>query len=204
MVNNTPPINATGTYTVATPFTLVDGAVYRAEAIRGFNTLEVDEIDIFASFYEPVGLTVNEVEADRTNDINIITLMSDTAPTAYIPSSYILSFPTETTVPYSRILLSVDLGLLPDGIILTTAIEEIVSALEDIVGVGATARVHALSNTDGVSWSEHTMLEGNRKARVKSTETAVAAVKRLTTEISKVSQLNQQLMDSIVELRSRL
>lgn len=116
--NNTPPIDVVGAFTVRAPFQVIQGENYHCQSIRGFQEIEVIGDDVYESFYAPHSIPRSRYELDAKNNINIVTLLSDNDSPIFIPSSYILSFPKTTFVPYSRTFLTVDLGLLPDDVVL--------------------------------------------------------------------------------------
>jgi len=219
--DNTPPINATGQYGVRSEFDPVHtpGAVYRAESILGFHDLEERDIDVYKRYYQPRGIaygnesTPGSYLGDRLNGINIVVLISDNQPTIYIPSSYITSFPTATTVPYSRHIISVDLGLLPDGINLSESMDIMLSKVAEVVGVlpsdgsgggVATAELHTISLEGGIDFSDHEMLEQNRAQRIEDSgsEALLAALKRQQEQIQSLQTRNQDLVTVIQDLQS--
>lgn len=194
--NNTPPINATGVYVLIAPFATVPGAIYRCEAIDGFESLEERNVNVFDTYYLPYGLNNAQFESDRVNGVNIVTIMSDNQPTIFVPSSFIDKYPTTTNVPYSRVILSVDMGALPDGLSLQPAVDSIVQMVSEFMGIpNPGVRVNTVSVTETVSHSQHEQLELNRAARIVEKETVAAAVRRLTAIAQKqqnqINTLNQ-------------
>lgn len=203
MLNNTPPINATGTYVLLPPFEAVSGAVYRCEAIDGFESLEERGVDIFTLYYSPNGLDTTQLDDDRVNGVNIVTLMSDNHPSIYVPSSYIDKYPTTTTVPYSRVILSVDLGALPDGINLKPAIDYIMAKTAEVIGVpDPGVQLHLVTVTEPVSFSQHETLELNRADRIVSQETPAAANARLTQTVANLMARNDEYAAHIIDLNA--
>mgnify|MGYP000654568572 CR=1 FL=1 len=229
-IDNTPGINATGVYVLYAPWVVEPGAIYRAEAIDGFESLESNDIDVYSRFYqayEDAGVTVTDYQRDRLNAINIITLMSDTAETIYVPSSFIKEFPRTVTVPYSRLILSVDLGLLPDGISLQTTIENIQSHVSELVGIPHSSNgiavdksgllansmaavddsvkvpimVHKVTLTNGIDHSTHERLENNRAERVRTgnTEAYFSTIRKLQAQVSSLTLANEALSDIIIK-----
>jgi len=203
-LNNTPPINATGEYSLSAPFSTPSGAIYRCEAIQGFEALDQKNVDIFATYYEPHGLTSQDYENDRTNAINIITLISDVEPTIYVPSSYIAGFPTTTNIPYSRLVMSIDLGVLPDGLDLTSVMSVIQSQCSEVIGQTATVDLHKVSIENSISESQHEQLEANRLAAIVERETPYAALQRLTNEIAALNTRIGEMATIILNQRDEI
>lgn len=234
-IDNTPGINATGVYVLYTPWVVEAGAIYRAEAIDGFESLEANGVDVYARYYqayEDQGITIQDFQRDRLNAINIITLMSDTAETIYVPSSYIKEFPRSIAYPYSRVLLSVDLGLLPDGVSLQTTIENIQSHVSELVGIPHSANgiaitkdglvenslaavddsvrvpimVHKSSLTDGIDHSTHERLENNREHRIQTGNKLAyfSTIRKLQEQISSLTLANESLSSIVIEQSKKI
>ena len=209
-VNNTPQIDATGKYVLTAPFAAVVGKVYRCEAIEGFNTLEEDNVDVFQVYYEPFGLNSTIYEEDKLNGINIVTLVSDSSPTIHVPSSYITSFPNETSVPYSQTILSVDLGILPNGVDLDETIDAIRSYVSEVTGVpengegSLDVQLHLLSITDEISYQDHEALENNRIANIDASgrEAQFVTIRRQADEIDRLNTKVAALEAVIIQLQA--
>lgn len=131
----TPPINAVGAYGLKAPFVTEVNASYKCEAINGFEALTEAGVDIFNTYYAPAGLSQAQYESDKVNAVDIVTLISMTAATIILPSSFITSFPVSGEVPYSQTFLVVDVGLLPDGFIFNSTKTEIKTVIESLIGL---------------------------------------------------------------------
>lgn len=169
MADRTPPINATGAYELISPFAIDSNKVYRCEAIDGFEALAERNIDVFAKYYNPHGLSHNAYEIDRRAGINIVTLMSDEGPTVNVPSSYILTFPIDLSIPHSRIVLSIDLGIIADSVNLDALATELLAIAADYSGKAAQSAVHRIPLAGVVSKDEATQLEAARLGSVVET-----------------------------------
>lgn len=203
--NNTPPIDATGTYVLLSPFAAVDGAIYRCQSIDGFEMLLENNVDVFKKYYEANGLSIDQYNDDELNGINIITLMSDNQATIYVPSSFIDKFPLTTNVPYSRVILSVDLGVLPDGLDLEGIMDFVNTAAADVIGApDPVTQLFLIPSTDVISHSEHEMLENNRAARIVDRETPSAAVNRLDDKVEGLEARNDQLEQIIFDQQQQI
>lgn len=118
--NKTPAINATGLYELLSPwnsshYSLTDA--YRCESISGFNALQEKGVDVYKTFYSPMNISKEEYALDEQADINIVTLMSsDGLATVDVPSSFIKKFPNSNSAPYSRLIVTFDLGAIPDSL----------------------------------------------------------------------------------------
>lgn len=199
----TPQINATGVYTVREPFTIANGIIYRCEGIIGFNALDNHGINVFDEYYEPNNLTMSEYVADKDADVNIITLISTNGgPKLNIPDSYILTVPSVEIVPYARLILSVDLGLLPEDISLQSTIDEIKAVASDLIGVLPKVKAHRVSVEGGVDHDKHELLETNRRLAMRYRATAHAETRRLADVVASKDQYISLMEDVLVGINN--
>jgi len=173
----TPPHLAVGTYELQTPFTVVAGATYICESIEGFEALNAEGVDIYAVYYAPHGLSTSDYLRDLRNNENIITLLSNTEAPIRVPSSYILSFPTTKSVPYSRTFVTFDLGALPNDMDLSDTVTAIKELLDANIGINSTGKVMTGLIADSVSFSRHADLEVARQANVNYRDTYARQLK---------------------------
>lgn len=171
--DKTPPINATGTYTLREPWTTVPGAVYKCEGISGFEALEADGVDVYRRFYQPNGISLNEMLADANAGINIITLMSRTAETIYVPSSYIISYPNDIAAGYSRMLVATDVGPLPDWQTLDELVGLFSLEASRITGQTCTTKVIKVPMDGFYSSAESKAMEEARKLAMETNENPI-------------------------------
>lgn len=164
MANNTPALNATGSYKLKSPFTLNESAVYVAESINGFEALAEQGIDIYETLYRPNGLSAEIYDQDALDGINIVTLMSKTEATVHVPSSYILSFPSTGAIPYSQTILSFDIGAVPDILNLDVLMADVKEKIAAAVGTNVRSNIHLLPVLDEVDYTAHQQLENARYA----------------------------------------
>lgn len=198
VVNNTPSINATGAYRVATPFTVDESAIYVAEAIDGFNALESRGIDVYAEFYQPHSIPQSRFNEDKAADINIITLISNTAATVFVPSSYITSFPNTGTIGYSQLIVSLDMGLLPDNLNMDSIFADVAQRIAANTGVTVNVQLHSLVTTDVVDYDKHQLLEAARLANLTFSESLASENIRLTSELESRNERITQLEEALI------
>ena len=182
-MNNTPPINAYGLYDVALPFT-IDTVEYRCESIRGFNELAEDGVNVYAQYYARNGLSKTIYLEDEAADINIVTLISAFGPTLHIPSSYIVSFPTNLVDPHRRYILTLDLGLLPETSVFTQLIDDLAQIATWSIGNTVTGAVHATPATGLISKQQGEILAAARLALKQEGANLYANSKKLSDELN--------------------
>lgn len=162
----TPPLNAKGIYTVTMPYQLQPNTLYTCKAIRSFADLIDLGVDILASYYTPVGLVKADMDADAAAGANIITLMSDTAPTVHVPDTYITAFPNMGNVAYKTVVLALSLGPLPDSLDLTFAKSQIATAASDAIGLVPDVKEYLAPTTGVMSQEQADTAETARQAAI--------------------------------------
>lgn len=187
--NNTPPIDVVGAFVLRTPFVATPGENYQCQSIRGFQEIIAQGEDPKVLFYDVHGIQ-GDYDADALNAVNIVTLLSDNEDPIYVPSSYIISFPTTTTVPYSRTLVTADLGLLPDSVEILDFITHVAQGAALVSGMnpnGSNAplsatgvlqagelakfvKISTISVEGGVSFTQHEVSNNFRNARLRDAE----------------------------------
>lgn len=197
----TPPINALGQYVVRPPFNIPAGAIYKCEAINGFEALEKDGANVFSKFYTPFGISQDTFNTDRINGIDIVTLISSTHPTVILPSSFIVSFPNITAIPYNNVFLVMDLGILPDKTELRAGIDYCKEVIEDFHGVTPTVQVVAHPIAGLIDSSQHEALVNARIAKMKERDTVY---KQFQDAQVKIAAQQQRINLLEAELRRRL
>lgn len=184
MAQKTPPLHAKGFYQVATPFLLQANTLYECAAIRDYQDLIQAGVDIYAVYYQPVGLTQQNYQDDLAAGANIITLMSDNAPVIRLPDTYITAYPDMGNVVYNQVVISLSLGPLPDGLDLTFAKQQIGAAASAVIGLEPTVNVHIAPSTGTISQAE---ADANEIARQ-------AAIANRTTDTAKLLACQAQLI----------
>lgn len=198
----TPPLYARGLYDVAAPWALTPATVYVCAAIRSFNDLYEQGIDVYEEFYVPMGFadeaaTLAAFEADQEAKAAIITLRAeDNSEYIYIPDTYINAYPGQDDVKYSHMVLSASLGPLPDYLDLTVAKDAVETKMLEILGVTAVVKEHRAASKDSISPSNHATLETTRQNNLSLQETDFARAERLVLENAEL----QQQVDSLRQI----
>lgn len=200
MASRTPPIFATGRWSLSQPFNAKVGAIYTCRAIRSFGDLEARGVDPYDTFYLPMALGRDAFEQDRANVANIVTLMSDTHPTIYVPDTYIKSYPDATTMPYQHVVLSMSLGAVPDTLILDDFKDKVQQYATATLGINSTIREHrAGALADSVDQITHQAAENNRLARIANNQTELAKRLAQEEELERLREQNRILTEICVD-----
>lgn len=158
-------IGTVGIFTLSPPFTIIR-VNYTITKLNLINYLVKSGIDVYNTYYAPANIPLAKFKEDLDNGHAIVTLESDDGPTINVPSGYIALTPIEPAVLYSRVILSIDLGDLPDEIDLSQMREDIKSITDSTVGVETVVGMHVLPASKVYSHDDYVMAETERNARV--------------------------------------
>jgi hypothetical protein len=187
-----PQIGSTGVFRVRHPFdTIVNPTgVYECSGIRLISELLSYTDSVVDKYYYTYGLTKDDYERDRDAVESIVTLKNGN-DYIYIPSSYIISFPDVTGIPYHVITLAVTLGAIPVGADLSTITDKISNLLTDTNGVVPVIVPVETSQVQYVSYDEDKLIKAKRAALISDRLTDTAK-----------SRVNQELYEAtIIKLR---
>lgn len=195
-------IHARGRFELLPPFNAKKDVIYEVTAIREFSDLYLQGIDVYTHYYEKLGIREGvdlngklfSFDDEVKNNPAIVTLEGTDRTVIYVPTTFIVKYPeVDERLLYSRMILSADLGILPDDVNLDTVSKEV----EELVSkrVGKTAKVvltKAISTTQPTI-EDHIKLENTRKGNIKSMENNFS-------ELEKYKKQNQQLQKQIETL----
>jgi len=163
--------------------------------VREFKDIENQHVSVWDRYYSPAGLTADQYKSDVAEGAMLVTLFSDDAPTIYVPTTYIQSYPDVSAVSFGQRILSLNLGALPDTLPLDDLVQKMSSLASDVIGVEASVTIHNVSLTDAVTPTQAVAFEKARQAKIKdrTTERAqlVAANKTIADLQSQISVLEQ-------------
>lgn len=142
-----PPVGTRGLFHFHPPFDRpeLDKLEYEVVEIRKIKNLVDNEEDPFKSIYELMSLTEDDYKKDIEEEVPIITLTRDDDTYLYVPASRIKNIPPVIGRPATERLITFGLGLLPDDIDLRVMYDNIVTMIEDTIGV----RPEVLENPGG-------------------------------------------------------
>lgn len=168
-----PPVGTSGIYKLAPPFStlLQTNMSYRCDAIRRVaDYLEVG-IDPYEEIYAPRGLSRAVYDQDLLNQVCIVSLVSSGGHWVYVPSTYITAYPDINGVPYTVMVLGLELGAIPNYKDLTGLKQALASLTRDTIGVTPTIREVAISAVQKLSQADHDAVENARASAITNTQT---------------------------------
>lgn len=190
MVNVIPPNGTKGRWEVKAPWTVRPGTLYTLGAVRFFVDIENNGVNVFETYYGPMGLSREEFNADKRAGVSMLTLLSDTESPIYIPSSYVTAYPSLDSVAYHHVVLSASCGALP----VTTNLEflqtQVANVISDTIGVTPEINIGVVPLLSVVTPIQHETNEAKREAAIGNRTTDYA---RLAEEQQKNALLSQRL-----------
>lgn len=162
----TPPIQCRGRYILRTPFVAVPTMAYTSIALRKFQDIEELGDDVFALYYEPVGLEKADYTNDARDDAIIVTLCDEVGNYIYVPDTYIVRYPDMGDVKYQHVVLSISLGAIPEYVPLDSLKQMISSLASDSIGVANVVSEHIAPSRAVVTPEQHELAEIARTAAI--------------------------------------
>lgn len=201
-MKRTPPMFATGRFTLKAPFNVAINTAldYTVIAIRGFSDYIADGAkDVINEVYTANGLTQNDYAADSLESASIITLISLTGEFYFVPDTYILTFPSYNSIGINRTVISIDLRAVPDLLNLDDLLVRLKDLTTTVIGVTPTVQVNKLPTPNTLTQSDYDSLETARLARVSDPRTDYQKVRELevvNTQLkSQLSIITKKLLD---------
>lgn len=194
-----PVIGSSGFYELAAPFDVevVDKIEYTCKAIRRISDYLANNEDPKASIYDAYEIDEAVYEEDLSKDTYIVSLQSRKGHWLYVPSRYILSYPSVNGVPYRSVMLGVSLPPLPVSQDLTAILSDIKDLVENSLGVSVAVRQVETSMNVLVDYSVHEATQQERNIHIEGRSTLYARNVALREEndllIQKVASLENYI-----------
>lgn len=195
-----PKLGASGIFTLDSPFAerMLPDTEYTCVAIQMFVELIDIGVEPYEEYYEPFKIEKQEYDEDVENGVAMITLRSSQGVFMRVPDSYIQGVPNANGLPYHAALLSVDLGVIPSNLDLTSLMDTIRQVTEDYIGIqDIQVQEVAVSDTTLVSAPDHDRLEAARKANITVFESDRSKAIRLADVNAALQQRIGELEDYI-------
>lgn len=205
MNNMIPAPYVEGSFQAKPPFdTVVDPDIcFTVEALRTVGELRSRNFNLYTTVFQPVGITEEESETILSELDNaagvIIVLTAVGQKNVYLPSSYLLSFPSVDGVRYEHMALIVDLGVVPPQLrnVLAETQQEIQDLVLSRVGVDTTVNIGVVPTTAYVQAGQARVFENTRKQAITNAKTNIKVIKELQTQVAKQEAYIQLLEQKI-------
>lgn len=198
-----PVIGSSGFYELAAPFDVevVDKIEYTCKAIRRISDYLANNEDPKASIYDAYEIDEAVYEEDLSKDTYIVSLQSRKGHWLYVPSRYILSYPSVNGIPYRSVMLGVSLPPLPVSQDLTAILSDIKDLVENSLGVSVVVRQVETSMIVLVDYSVHEATQQERNIHIEGRSTLYARNVALREEndllIQKVASLENYIKSNL-------
>lgn len=200
-------INLSGKFKLKLPFVALGHVTYRIIAIREFADLYLRGVDVYNQYYLGYGVEngnlVNgapfKFEDEAKNNVTIVTLEGNDDTIIYVPSSFIEDYPDKTDVVYSRLILSADLGVLPDNVPVDSILDDVKELIESRFGVTTSVNVVKAFTPRQPTVAEHTVLEASRVGAISSATNNYSENIKLKAALAKANESVRVLTDILVE-----
>lgn len=184
MARLTPAPGIKGAFLLRLPFKTQADVEYTVTAIRSFAEIRARNSDPMKLIYNPAGIEDTALmQSDIDEGAAIVVLATRTGELMYVPDTYIDSYPYMGSVPYSHLIASASLGMIPDSLDTAQLQQVIASAVSDYIGVEPTVFITRGEISDIITEERHVQLTISRNEAVKNRETDRAAVLRLTAQL---------------------
>lgn len=172
-MNLIPPIGATGVYQLLAPFNaqIVGGGIYECMAVRTLTDIITLGLDPYTEYYEPNSLSEVTYKNHLAAKGCIVSLRSSSGKWIYVPSHYILSYPNIGGIRYTGLVLSANIGPVPDSLALGPVRQKITDVINEYIGVNTSVNVVAVTDTKLIAQDIATAIEANRQANIANVRT---------------------------------
>lgn len=152
-----PSIGAKGVWTALVPYVsaISPSSVYECVGVRKLADVIAAGEDGYTKYYKPFDVPLTDYIQDAKSGVCIISLISGKGQWAYIPSNKINATPSMTGVKYSRVVIGVQLGEVPDTLDLSPLTAAIELAVHHFLAIDASAQLAVTSATILKTQEEH-------------------------------------------------
>lgn len=167
--NNIPPVNVIGNWVLRAPYYVDPSDIWRCDSLEGMDTLEDNGVDPYMAFYAPKGVSREQFTRDNIHGMKICTLVNEYGDFYEVPTTYIITYPKDTSVGYDTLVLSVNFGPLPATLNLDYLISQITQQCTKEIGVPVKVNMHKIPNAGLVKLEDAKTMEKDRLETISNT-----------------------------------
>ena len=193
----TPPLGAFGKFVLKAPWTTNSTISYRCVSLRRVEEIVKSGKDVFATFYQPMGLSIAVANDDMAMGVVYVGLLGGDGSRIYVPDSYIESYPDQSAVTYDYTVISVDLGPQPSNIDLAPLMDEIKTISSNFTGISVDNIVLSIGTAASstlMTQEQHIAAENARMLAIQNNETSTQKIARLEEANRQQNALIEQLL----------
>lgn len=194
-----PVIGSAGFYEFQAPFDVHSALKieYTCKAIRRISDYLANNESVQEEIYTAQGIE-SAWEEDSKVDSYIVSLQSATGHWLYIPSRYILSYPSVNGEQYRSMMIGISLPALPVTQDLSAIMEDVKDIVETSLGVDVVLKAVETSKVTMVNYEKHMETQTLRESKITNHATLGAKLIKLKKEndalLQKVAQLEQFIL----------
>ena len=191
-----PSIGAEGAWQLKAPFDekIESSLSYKCVAIRKISEMVTTGVDVLNTHYIPNGLLESNYNDDVGDDVSIVTLVSSSGAWVFVPTSYIVGWPSADSVPYAVVAMACVLGALPNTVDASFLIEKVKNVIQANLGHEPEIYLMTVSVTVMKTQEQHESLEAARRANVSDSMTDYNAKNTLQEQLDAANETIRQLM----------
>lgn len=196
-----PEVGMKGRISVRSPFdSLIDPyAFYTCITLNTLQSMVSNGETPFETFYNPLGLTQEDMNDDLSAGAVIITFQCIDGDIVSVPSTYVNGIPDANGVLYQTTMLGVALSVLPDNQDLTDIKNSILGLIESRLGVKSKIEEVVYGAKTLIDVNTHERLQSLRKSRIVTATNDAALVKDLQDQIASMKTQLSMLEDYIAK-----
>lgn len=168
-----PKIGSKGIYSTKLDYGIRSKVLYTLLKVESFTSALSRGVDVQNEYYTRVGGSADDYETDLAAGASLLTIRGSGSEVV-VPNTRLAQYPIANTVDYSRVVLSCEVGPLPDSVLTEHAEQEIAAVVESALGVTTTVRKHLIPLPEVVSLEESETLEAARLLQVAESDTLYA------------------------------
>lgn len=204
MARVTPPLGAYGQYVLKTPWATVSQIAYKCVSLRRVEEVVKSGKDIYATFYQPMGLDLVTANGDILQGVVFVGLLGNDGSRIYVPDTYIESYPDQTAISYDYTVMSVDLGPQPSDMDLTKLIDEFKGTANSFTGIATEdiiVHIGRARSTVMMTQDQYIAAEDARKLKINNTVATSTLMLEKDERIRQQDQLINTLLEQIDQLK---
>jgi hypothetical protein len=191
-----PNVGSSGAIKLKAPFTGLCAAnvPYTVSGVRTLRDIAAGGQDPFLLYYDSSSIPKETFVDDVANGVCILSLVSPTGETVYVPNSYLESLPVAMGMPYVTMMVGINLGAIPTSLSLSYFMAQVKDLAHDLLGV-ANADVKAVkaSSVTYLSVEDAGTIETARQTIMETITTDAAKLATSETNRAALAQRNSDL-----------
>ena len=194
-----PLLGEKGRYFLKTPFQCDPTLLYQCTRLCTLSeALDEGSLDVWRDVYEANGISEEVYQSDVLSNVKLVFLSHPKKDPLIVPQSYLEQTPDQNYVPYSQVIITIDLGLLPHSL----QLPELKQALSDIAQsycqTETPVHEHRIDDGDFISYDEHLTLELKRLGGLIQKPSVYQRLRSLETENEALSTALRELQEAFL------